>query len=91
MGIIPVVFLAMFLAAHILLFILQFVGLKWDLVNEKGMAITLIVWGGYRKSPLQQFVKPEKLSLFVLLDKVRICSFMACICTYVIILLISLF
>lgn len=89
MALLSVSLLIIFIICHISIFLLQINALKWDTVRERGMTISLLVWGAYRKPFTHEFVKPEKLKSLVLLDQIRWCSLLLGIGIYAILLILS--
>ena len=89
MALLSVSLLIIFIICHISIFLFQINALKWDTVRERGMTISLLVWGAYRKPVTHEFVKPEKLKSLVLLDKIRWYSLLLGIGIYAILLILS--
>lgn len=63
-----------FVICHVAIQLLSIAYVDWKKAKEKGVAIGLAVWGGYRHEWAQEFVSGSKLNVMVKLDKVRLCA-----------------
>ena len=71
MGLLVVIAAVVFAVSHVMLVLLSIIYVDWQRARERGVALQIFVFGGFRHKYTHEFVPPAELAKLRVLDFVR--------------------